>query len=69
MIVPLRGMLKAKLSDVPGAPVRSIVEPTTDGVEAEFPKPSNAPVPANPPAMVVILMQKWFVKGLVDTEK
>ena len=22
-----------------------------------------------PPAMVVILMQKWFVKGLVDTEK
>jgi sn-glycerol 3-phosphate transport system permease protein len=22
-----------------------------------------------PPAMVVIGMQKWFVKGLVDTEK
>ena len=22
-----------------------------------------------PPAMIVILMQKWFVKGLVDTEK
>ena len=22
-----------------------------------------------PPALVVILMQKWFVKGLVDTEK
>jgi len=22
-----------------------------------------------PPATVVILMQKWFVKGLVDTEK
>ena len=22
-----------------------------------------------PPAAVVILMQKWFVKGLVDTEK
>ena len=22
-----------------------------------------------PPAFVVILMQKWFVKGLVDTEK
>ena len=22
-----------------------------------------------PPAMVVILMQKWFVKGLVETEK
>jgi len=22
-----------------------------------------------PPAMVVVLMQKWFVKGLVDTEK
>ena len=22
-----------------------------------------------PPAIVVILMQKWFVKGLVDTEK
>ena len=22
-----------------------------------------------PPAMVVMLMQKWFVKGLVDTEK
>ncbi|HWP13734.1 MAG TPA: glycerol-3-phosphate transporter, partial [Ramlibacter sp.] len=22
-----------------------------------------------PPAVVVILMQKWFVKGLVDTEK
>ena len=21
-----------------------------------------------PPALVVILMQKWFVKGLVDTE-
>jgi sn-glycerol 3-phosphate transport system permease protein len=22
-----------------------------------------------PPALVVILMQKWFVKGLVDTDK
>ena len=22
-----------------------------------------------PPAIVVVLMQKWFVKGLVDTEK
>jgi sn-glycerol 3-phosphate transport system permease protein len=22
-----------------------------------------------PPALVVILMQKWFVKGLVETEK
>ena len=22
-----------------------------------------------PPTAVVILMQKWFVKGLVDTEK
>jgi sn-glycerol 3-phosphate transport system permease protein len=22
-----------------------------------------------PPAMVVLLMQKWFIKGLVDTEK
>jgi sn-glycerol 3-phosphate transport system permease protein len=22
-----------------------------------------------PPAAVVILMQRWFVKGLVDTEK
>jgi sn-glycerol 3-phosphate transport system permease protein len=22
-----------------------------------------------PPAFVVILMQRWFVKGLVDTEK
>jgi sn-glycerol 3-phosphate transport system permease protein len=22
-----------------------------------------------PPAIVVMLMQKWFVKGLVDTEK
>ena len=22
-----------------------------------------------PPALVVILMQKWFVKGLVDSEK
>jgi sn-glycerol 3-phosphate transport system permease protein len=22
-----------------------------------------------PPALVVTLMQKWFVKGLVDTEK
>jgi sn-glycerol 3-phosphate transport system permease protein len=22
-----------------------------------------------PPAMVVVLMQKWFVKGLVETEK
>jgi sn-glycerol 3-phosphate transport system permease protein len=22
-----------------------------------------------PPALVVVLMQKWFVKGLVDTEK
>jgi len=22
-----------------------------------------------PPAAVVLLMQKWFVKGLVDTEK
>ena len=22
-----------------------------------------------PPAVVVILMQQWFVKGLVDTEK
>ncbi len=22
-----------------------------------------------PPAVVVLLMQKWFVKGLVDTEK
>ena len=22
-----------------------------------------------PPAAVVVLMQKWFVKGLVDTEK
>jgi sn-glycerol 3-phosphate transport system permease protein len=22
-----------------------------------------------PPALVVVLMQKWFVKGLVETEK
>jgi sn-glycerol 3-phosphate transport system permease protein len=22
-----------------------------------------------PPVIVVVLMQKWFVKGLVDTEK
>ena len=22
-----------------------------------------------PPALVVMLMQKWFVKGMVDTEK
>jgi sn-glycerol 3-phosphate transport system permease protein len=22
-----------------------------------------------PPAVVVLLMQRWFVKGLVDTEK
>ena len=22
-----------------------------------------------PPALVVILMQRWFVKGLVDSEK
>ena len=22
-----------------------------------------------PPAIVVLLMQKWFVKGLVETEK
>jgi len=22
-----------------------------------------------PPAMVVMLMQKWFIKGLVDSEK
>jgi len=22
-----------------------------------------------PPALVVVLMQRWFVKGLVDTEK
>jgi sn-glycerol 3-phosphate transport system permease protein len=22
-----------------------------------------------PPALVVIVMQRWFVKGLVDTEK
>ncbi|MEI8327120.1 MAG: glycerol-3-phosphate transporter, partial [Betaproteobacteria bacterium] len=22
-----------------------------------------------PPGIVVVLMQKWFVKGLVDTEK
>jgi sn-glycerol 3-phosphate transport system permease protein len=22
-----------------------------------------------PPTLVVVLMQKWFVKGLVDTEK
>jgi|GEM_PF-3056038 len=22
-----------------------------------------------PPALVVMLMQRWFVKGLVDTEK
>jgi len=22
-----------------------------------------------PPALVVLLMQRWFVKGLVDTEK
>jgi sn-glycerol 3-phosphate transport system permease protein len=22
-----------------------------------------------PPALVVLLMQKWFVKGLVETEK
>src|SRR5206468_1268401 len=22
-----------------------------------------------PPALIVVLMQKWFVKGLVDTEK
>jgi sn-glycerol 3-phosphate transport system permease protein len=22
-----------------------------------------------PPALVVVLMQKWFIKGLVDTEK
>jgi len=22
-----------------------------------------------PPAIVVVLMQRWFVKGLVDTEK
>jgi sn-glycerol 3-phosphate transport system permease protein len=22
-----------------------------------------------PPAAVVLLMQKWFIKGLVDTEK
>ena len=26
-------------------------------------------MPMIPPALVVILMQKWFVKGLVDTEK
>jgi sn-glycerol 3-phosphate transport system permease protein len=22
-----------------------------------------------PPAVVVVLMQRWFIKGLVDTEK
>jgi sn-glycerol 3-phosphate transport system permease protein len=22
-----------------------------------------------PPALVVMLMQRWFIKGLVDTEK
>jgi ABC-type glycerol-3-phosphate transport system permease component len=22
-----------------------------------------------PPALVVLLMQRWFIKGLVDTEK
>ena len=26
-------------------------------------------LPESPPAIVVVLMQKWFVKGLVDTEK
>ena len=30
---------------------------------------ANALLAMIPPAIVVILMQKWFVKGLVDTEK
>ena len=27
------------------------------------------PVTLVPPALVVLLMQRWFVKGLVDSEK
>ena len=30
---------------------------------------STAMLALLPPALVVILMQKWFVKGLVETEK
>ena len=30
---------------------------------------ANALLAMIPPAIVVILMQKWFVKGLVDSEK
>jgi sn-glycerol 3-phosphate transport system permease protein len=30
---------------------------------------STAMLAMIPPALVVMLMQKWFVKGLVDTEK
>jgi len=30
---------------------------------------STAMLALAPPALVVLLMQRWFVKGLVDTEK
>jgi hypothetical protein len=41
----------------------------TKSVRVVPPKSGRKSIAASPPALVVVLMQKWFVKGLVDSEK
>ena len=57
------------------APAAYLVEaPATNAaVPEQLPVPTTTPVPPAPallpPVLVVVLMQRWFVKGLVETEK
>lgn len=53
VIVPVRDAEKAKLSNVPAAPVRSIIPPLTLTPVALLPKPTKLEVFRRPPNTVV----------------
>lgn len=66
VIVPARGAEKEKLMSGPNAvPVKSIVPPTMEMSDVEFPNPRRPAVPTNPPAMVVIVIGPPDANGII----
>ena len=65
VIIPARETWNAKLESVPLAFVISIVAPSTVSPCALLPNPTNAGIPASPPAIVVKVIGSPDAKGII----
>ena len=65
VIVPARGMMKAKFDGAPQGFVKSIIFPEINKPEAEFPNPTKAALPATPPVVVVKMTGVPDANGMI----